>query len=132
MKYQLSLQKKFILSIFIIIIPTLSLIFVWAGYQHEKSAIKQLIGQARILATQVILTRKWVSSYNGVLVKEKKTLNGGNHMLKDRIHTERGPYLRLTPSMVTRELSTESMKQDLYWFRIFSSNPINPANYPDR
>lgn len=125
-----TLQNKFIISIFIIIIPTLSLIFTWAGYQHEKFAIKQLVGKARVLATQIILTRKWVSHHGGVLIKERHTPEEKKFLLKDRINTDRGSYLRITPSMVTRELSTESMKQDLYWFRLFSSCPINPENYP--
>ena len=70
MKKKLSLQSKFLLSIVLIIAPTLSIIFIWAGYQHETLAKKQLIGKAQVLSTQIILTRKWISDAKGVLVKK--------------------------------------------------------------
>jgi len=47
--FRFSLQAKFLLSIILIVIPTLGVIFTWAGIQNEKQAIDQVLNQARIL-----------------------------------------------------------------------------------
>ncbi len=133
MRNKLSLQSKFILSIVLIIVPTLSIIFIWAGYQHETLAKEQLIGKAQVLSTQVILTRKWISDVNGILIKKGiPEISDKKHFLNDVVNTERGEHMRFTPSMVTKDLSRYSLKQDKYWFRIFSKNPMNPKNVPDK
>ena len=72
-----SLQTKFLLSIILIIIPTLGVIFTWAGIQSEKQATEQAINQARILAKQVVLTRQWVADCGGVMVPAKSHGAGG-------------------------------------------------------
>lgn len=128
---RLSLQQKFIFTIALIIIPTLGGIFLWAGYQHQHLAERQLVDQARILAKQVILTRMWVSDSEGVLVNIKsKGAKGANPMFTDRFETESGRFIRFTPSMVTKTLSEYSKQSGSYWFRIVSRFPINPENHP--
>jgi len=132
MKKKKSLQSKFLLSIILIIVPTLSIIFLWAGYQHETLAKKQLIGKAQVLSTQIILTRKWISDVNGILVKKGiSEISDRKLFINDEIDTDRGKFMRFTPSMVTKDLSRYSLKQDKYWFRIFSETPMNPENRPD-
>lgn len=131
-RLRLSLQGKFIISIALIIVPSLSVIFVWAGYQHEKLAVTQLVGRARVLARQVILTRQWVSDCGGVMV-DKRSAGARNTAIiyDDRMDTPRGVYQRFTPSMVTKKLSQYSLRQEMYGFRLVSLRPMNPDNLPD-
>jgi signal transduction histidine kinase len=131
-KFHLSIQAKFLLSIILIVVPTLGIIFTWAGIQNEKQAMDQVINQARILSKQIILTRQWISDCGGVMVPgESKGAKDINCFFDDRLETSRGWYQRFTPSMVTRKLSQYSTRQDLYRFRLASLTPLNPENRPD-
>lgn len=131
-RMQLTLQLKFLLSIVLIILPTLGIIFVWAGIQHEKQTMGQILNQARVLVRQIILTRQWVSDCGGLMVPQGgKGAWEARGLTADTMETPRGPYQRFTPSMVTKKLSQYSLSQDLYRFRLASLNPMNPENAPD-
>ncbi|MBW1705940.1 MAG: DUF3365 domain-containing protein [Deltaproteobacteria bacterium] len=131
-KLKLSLQWKFLLGITLIIFPTIGVIFIWEGMQHEKRAIDQIVNQARVLSRQIILTRQWISDCGGVMVNVKSEGAKDTYcFLDDRLETTRGCYQRFTPSMVTKKLSQYSDRQDLYQFRLASLNPLNPENRPD-
>jgi signal transduction histidine kinase len=131
-KFNLSLQWKFFLCIVLIVVPTLSIIFTWTGFQNEKQAIEQVVNRARVLARQIILTRQWVTDCGGVMVLgESKGAKDVVSFLDDKLVTSHGWYQRFTPSMVTKKLSQYSLRQDLYRFRLASLNPLNPDNRAD-
>ena len=131
-KLNLSLQYKFLLSIIFIIVPILGIIFTWTGIQSEKQAAEQVLNQARVLTTQVILTRQWVTDCGGVMIpRESKGAEGIPLFFDDRLDTPRGTFQRFTPAMVTKKLSQYANRQDLYRFRLTSLTPINPKNKPD-
>lgn len=132
-KRTLSLQWKFLLGITLVIFPLISIIFVWSGVRQTKQAMEQAVNQARILARQVILTRRWVSDCGGVLVKkESKGTHQATYFPHDDLETKRGHFQRFTPSMVTSKLSQYSYKQNMYRFRLASLHPLNPKNGPDQ
>ena len=131
-KYRFSLQVKFLVGIGLIIIPTLCLIFVWAGIQYKRESIAQKMDEARTLGRQIILTRQWVSDCSGVLVpRDSKGGKEITYFYDDQINTPKGVYQRFTPSMVTKKLSQYSLQQDHYSFHLTSLNPLNPLNKPD-
>lgn len=131
-KRHLSLQMKFLLSIIFIIVPVLGIIFTWFGIQNEKQAMNQVMDQARVLSRQIILTRKWITDCGGVMVP-LNSLGTKNIscFYDDRMKTSRGVYRKFTPSMVTKQLSRYSQRQQLYKFRLSSLSPINPENQAD-
>ncbi len=127
-----SLQKKFLLSILLIITPVVGVIFSWAGINTERNATIQVINQARTLARQIIMTRQWVADCGGVMVARDSA--GAREMiyfLDDKLKTARGIFNRFTPAMVTKKLSQYSMRENLYHFRLASLNPMNTDNVPD-
>jgi signal transduction histidine kinase len=130
---RLSLQWKFLLSIALIVLPTLGLIFLWVGIQQEKQVTEQLVNQARILVRQIILTRQWVSDCGGVMValNSHGASETSDLYFNDRIDTPRGPFQLFTPSMVTKKLSDYSLRQDLYRLHLTGMSPLNPENRPD-
>jgi len=131
-KPRFPLQLKFLVVIILVVIPVLGAIFIWTGVQNEKNAMEQVINQARVLSRQIILTREWVTDCGGIMVLESSPgAQDTPCLFEDRIDTEKGRFLRFTPSMVTRKLSEYSFRQDLYRFRLASMNPLNPDNRPD-
>ncbi len=131
-KFRISLQWKFFLCLVLIIIPTLGLLFTWAGVQNKSQSDEQVVNQARILARQIVLTRQWVTDCGGVFVDlQSRGAKDIACSFEDRLQTSHAEYQRFTPAMVTRKLSQYSTRQDLYRFRLASLNPLNPANKPD-
>jgi signal transduction histidine kinase len=131
-KFRISLQWKFFLCIVLIILPTLGIIFTWAGIQSKSQSDEQVVNQARILARQIVLTRQWVTDSGGVLVDlQSKGARDIACFFDDKVQTSHGEFQRFTPAMVTRKLSQYSTRQDLYRFRLASLNPLNPENEPD-
>jgi len=130
--FKFSLQKKFILNIVLIIVPILGFTFAWTGIRNQRNTIAQLVNQARVLARQIVLTRKWVADSGGVMVlRNSEGARPYNYFFDDRMQTGRGTYNRFTPAMVTKKLSQYSMRENLYHFRLASLNPMNPDNAPD-
>lgn len=131
-KLRLSLKGKFLIGIVLTVVPVMGLIFAWTGIHNERQATNQVINQARILARQIIMTRQWVSDCGGIMVA-RNSLGARDtiYFFDDRMQTARGVYQRFTPSMVTKKLSTYSMRENLYRFRLANINPLNPQNSPD-
>ena len=126
---QLSLQSKFFFGIALIILPTLGIIFIWAGFQHEKQVMGQVMNQARAVTRQIVLTRQWISDCGGVMVlSESEGAKDTAYFFDDTLETPRGSFKRFTPSMVTKKMSQYSFRQDLYRLRLVSLNPMNPEN----
>ena len=131
-KSQLSLHWKFLLAIALVVFPTLVIIFKVADVQYEEQVMDQVRNQAKTLALQIIMTRKWISDCGGVMVlSESDGAKNTEFFYDDRMETSRGTYRRYTPSMVTKKLSDYSLEQHLYQFRLASLNPLNPKNSPD-
>jgi signal transduction histidine kinase len=87
-----------------------------------------VLGQAKVLARQIIITRQWVSDCGGVMVAKKSKGSTDASYLPNA--ENKGPYQKFTPAMVTRKLSEYSLQQNLYSFRITGLNPLNPENKP--
>ncbi len=128
----ISLRAKFLLSICLIIVPTIGAIFLWVALENRKNSLEQVLNQARILTRQVIITRQWISDCGGILVKKNSLgAKGTFYAFEGSVNTEDGLYVKFTPSMVTKKLSQYSSREQLYRFRLAGLSPINPENKPD-
>jgi signal transduction histidine kinase len=131
-RFRASLQVKFVAAIIAIVVPLLSIIFLWQGVAEERQAWSQVLNQARVLTRQIILTRQWVADSEGVFLRHDTAgAQGGGAFYTDYLPTERGLLQRFTPSMVTKQLSLYSYRQNLYRFRLAGLAPMNPENRPD-
>jgi signal transduction histidine kinase len=127
-----SLQFKFMSAIIGIVVPLLGIIFLWQGVAEERQAWTQVVNQARLLTRQIILTRQWVSDSQGLFLRQDTPgAQGGGAFYTDLLPTDRGVMQRFTPSMVTKQLSLYSYRQNLYRFRLAGIAPMNPENRPD-
>jgi signal transduction histidine kinase len=133
LRFKASLQFKFLSAIICIVVPLLGIIFLWQGVAEERQAWTQVVNQARVLTRQIILTRQWISDSQGVFIRQDTPgARGGSGFYTDVIPSERGPLQRFTPSMVTKQLSLYSYRQNLYRIRLAGLAPMNPENSPDK
>ena len=116
-----SIGMRLTLGIGAVVTLTIVLLFI-AIYQNEKEQhLNQIHAQADALLSEMILTRNWVASYNGIWTKTP-----GSYYLE----AEDG-YYQKSPAMVTKELSLLSNETDDYRFHITSMMLTNPENAPD-
>ncbi len=103
-------------------------------YRLQKEAVLgEVKNQARILCTQILLTRSWLADMGGVFVKKRRGLKANPYLgIEGKVEGKDGTqYLLRNPAMVTRELSEYANREGLYQFRLTSNRYINPANAPD-
>jgi diguanylate cyclase (GGDEF)-like protein len=98
-----------------------------------------MLKQSRILAQQVIFTRKWAAGHEGVYVVKRPgdMVNpyiykvGPARIIPEVTDSEGRTLILKNPSLVTRELSEITSKAGLVSYRLTSLNPVNPQNLPD-
>ena len=123
---------KFLLSISIAIAGIFVLVFCWFSSQQEQHIMDQVKNQAIILYKQIVLTRQWVSDHGEILVTKKKGAPSNLFLNQPEVVTADGRVLsRVTPSILTTQLSERARKSGLYSFKLANDSQINPANKPD-
>ncbi len=116
-----SIGMRLTLSMGILITITSLFLFLGIYRREEQQRIEQINTQAEALISEMLVTREWVSSYNGVW-----TTNPGDYYLE-----EENGYFQKSPAMVTKELSNLSEDKGYYRFHITSLILTNPENTPD-
>ncbi len=129
-----TLQRKFLVSITLIIVPVLGIVFAWTAYQSLRQARAEALDKARIISRQVVLTRQWVTDCGGsVLVPAQSPGAMGVAAFCDvQTQIAETAFRRFSPAMVTRQLSRYSSREKGYSFSLSSLHPINPDNRPNR
>lgn len=108
-------------------------LFLWIARQEERFILEQVEKQAIILHKQIVLTRQWVSDHNYILVKKKEGDKLNKFLDNPEVTDVDGTvYTKVTPAMLTRELSDYAMQSNLYAFNITNINSLNPENDPDK
>lgn len=128
-----SLRGKFIVAIGAIISVSYLIFLYRTSIVDNELIIMQAKQQARMLYSQVLITRQWVSEHNGLFVKRTDSVDSNPFLDLPSIWDQYGnEYVMRNPAMVTRELSEYSIQKGLGSFRVTSLKPVNPANLPDK
>jgi signal transduction histidine kinase len=115
---------------------TIAVIFLlgyfWISNRQEDHIMEQVKKQAIILHTQIVLTRQWVADHSSVLIPKLEGIRS-NPFLKepDLLGTDGAIYTRISPSILTKQLSDRALEQGRYSFKLTDSNPLNAENKPD-
>ncbi len=126
------LRTKFFLSIGTIISIAFAITFYRTYIFQNQLIYEQAEHQARLLAEQILLTRKWVADHNGIFMAKQPGMDLNPFLTDSVVRDDKGNiYLKSNPAMVTRELSLYASEANFCRFRVTSLNPINPANAPD-
>lgn len=111
----------------------LGMSFLWnvqSTLSHREALILQ---SARTLFDQMVITRQWNSTYNGVYVKVTDGVIP-NIYLKDPQRDLNCGGISLTkinPSYMTRQVSEQTNKKLGVQFHMTGLNPLRPENRPD-
>ena len=94
--------------------------------------MEQVRKQASILYNQIVLTRQWVAEHE-TLLREKRVGVSSNPFLSnpDVRLPDGAVFTKITPSILTTELSDRASRNGLYYFKLTSVNYLNPKNAPD-
>lgn len=128
-----SLRGKFIVAIGAIISVSYLIFLYRTSIVDNELIILHAKQQARMLYSQILITRQWVSEHNGLFVMRTDSVDSNPFLDLPSIWDQYGnEYVMRNPAMVTRELSEYSIEKGLGSFRVTSLKPINPANNPDQ
>jgi signal transduction histidine kinase len=126
------ISLKYLLATAGTILLIFGLLFVALAEIEEGYILEQVKKQAVILHEQIVLTRRWVSDHNHILVRKRPGMEAESLQVHPEVADARGNlYAVITPSMLTRELSRYAAANGLYSFNLTNTNGINPENRPD-
>ena len=114
-----------------IIFTILMLVFVNQNFNKQKSLIDSLlVAKAKAIFENILDTREWNARFNGVYVNADIE---PNRYLRDNILKidENRTLIKINPAWMTRQISEISNKKNSFYFKITSTNPLNPNNMAD-
>ncbi len=137
LNYMLSYIKqrislKFLIIISVTIIFVFSVLFFWISRQEKQFILEQVEKQAIILHKQIVLTRAWVSDHKYILMKKNEGEDFKSYLSNPEVKDIYGTvYTKITPAMITRQLSGYAAKSNLFSFNLTNLNCLNSENRPD-
>ncbi len=128
----LSISLKFIIGCSFALATALVISFYVISQRQERLIMEQVEKEARVLFTQIVITRSWIADHGGILLEKRPWMKPSPYLEESEIVDSKGRrYIRKTPAMVTKDLSRYSKEKGLYWFHITSLKLTNPENAPD-
>lgn len=127
-------RLKFYIASFMLVIFGVSylLAYFFITKRYEQIIYKELQSSARILAQQILLTRKWVALHSFVLVEKDRESQLNPFLEEPYIIDKKGRiFIKMNPAYVTREIAKLAEKEKGFYFRVVSLKAINPKNTPD-
>jgi signal transduction histidine kinase len=126
------LRAKLSILVSIIVITSFGITFYRTSSFQNELVFSQTERQARMLAQQILLTRKWVADHDGLFFIKKPGVASNPFLQDSDIYDKAGnTYVKRNPAMVTRELSKYASEADFCRFRVTSLKPVNKDNAPD-
>ncbi|MCX7991136.1 MAG: DUF3365 domain-containing protein [Proteobacteria bacterium] len=125
---------KFYITSFLLLIFIFSylLSYFFITERYEKIILNELQSTAKILAQQILITRKWVALHGAVLVKKDKDIEPNPFLEEPYVVDEKGRiFVKMNPAFVTREIAKLAEKEKGFHFRVVSLKAVNPKNSPD-
>jgi signal transduction histidine kinase len=129
---RISLSSKFVIGVAVVLTIAMGVTLYVIDRNHQKLVMEQVELQAKALFKQIVLTRKWIADHGGIFVENVPWKEPSPYLKKPEILDVEGKkYVRQSPAMVTKELSSYAREEGLYWFHITSLKLVNPENAPD-
>ncbi len=125
------ISLKYVISTTTTITLVFAGLFLWISHKNSQLIMDQVKKQAAILHNQIVLTRHWVADQKEILVlKNKQQISEGKRSNDSSIIDR--DYTRITPAVLTRQLSNYAMKNNQYSFELNSIQEVNILSRLDR
>jgi len=123
---------KYLVTTAITVTLIFTALFIWISRKQKQFVLDQIKTQAIILHKQIVLTRQWVSDHNYILIEKTGRVHSDPFLLNPDIKDIHGRvYTKITPAILTRQLSEYAEKGKLYSFNLTNVHALNPTNKPD-
>ncbi len=126
MMKHMSIGPKFILSISLVAFVVISIGLAVLYQQEETKMDTMLTGRSNVVATQIMISRAYITQNYVAKVKKSKA---GNEIQVVKDHTAIADAIPF-PATAVREMGEEANRTGLYNARLISQNPMNPSNSP--
>jgi len=127
------LSLKVIIIVVGLVTLLMSTLFMGLIIRINRQNDEAMLTTARAIYRNVVITRKWVSDMDGILVKKQDGMQANPYLEHPLLVTSQGDTLLLkNPALVTRELSmlSDSMGGE-FTYHLASEKFLNPLNKPD-
>jgi len=119
-----------------VLVITLVIVSIFVSYHARTEQLTEsvLLQQGRALYSELIMTRRWISSHGGVFVKVRPGVDPNPFLsslpgMKVTIKDEDGDlYTMRNPGLVVREISQLAEESAGFRFHVASLRPVNPEN----
>jgi signal transduction histidine kinase len=129
---RISLSQKFIIGTALVLTLAMGITTYFISHKNRSMILEQLDIQAKTLFSQIVLTRKWIADHGGIFVERFPWKEPSPYLSEPEIIDMNGKkYIKESPAMVTKELSSYARDEGAYWFNITSLKLLNPENAPD-
>ena len=131
------MKHKNLLIFFTITVITCFTILIMKYLNNSKNdyqtiSEKILFQQASTLFNNLVTIRKWSSDHGSIYVKAHENIKPNPYLVDNHTYTKDNELLiKINPAWMTRQLSEISNKNENFYFKITSLNPVNPNNFPD-
>jgi len=126
MMKHMSIGPKFIVSISLVALIVIGLGLAVLYQQEESKMDTMLTGRANIVATQIMISRAYITQNYVAKIKKSKA---GNEIQVVKDHASMADAIPF-PATAVREMGEEASRTGLYNVRLISQNPMNQSNTP--
>ncbi len=107
--------------------------FFWNVQSINSNQEALTLRTAKTLFNQMVVTRRWNSSHNGVYVKVTDTIKPNPYLKDPQRDLACGGILltKINPAFMTRQLSDLTSEKLGVQFHVSGLNPLRPENGPD-
>jgi len=124
--------RRFAVGISAALVLCFACVFLGMAIKNDTLLRETLLGRARSLFQEIVLTRAWNSRYGGVYVIKRPGVESNPWLVDPDLAAADGRVLTMrNPAAMTREISEIAGAESDFRFRITSLKPLNPGNLPD-
>ncbi len=124
--------RNFVLHLSLLAIIWVIGFFIWMFVQDKKLLFAQVERRAQSLLAVISLTWQWNAAHQGVWVEKRPGVLSDYYLPYPDLQTQDGRTLtQRTPARMLDELALQARGYNLFSGRVVSSDPLDPAHYPD-
>lgn len=124
--------RNFVLYLSLVVISCVIGFFIWMFVQDKQLLLAQVERRAKSLLAVISLMWQWNAANQGVWIEKRPGVFSDYYLPHPDLQTRDGRTLtQRTPVRMLDELALQAQSYNLFYGRVVSSDPLNPAHYPD-